>query len=156
MYKIFVTCHRFSLKLKCQMFKKILFLLLCIALTNCSEDNLPSNCIRPLNISISRSFVNPDFNKILTVGSVEINGGRKGILLINKGLNRFIAFDKSCPNNDCTTPMTFEDGIILKCSCDDSKYSVDLGGTPQTQGFYCPAIEYKAIKTGNSIRISNF
>ena len=75
--------------------KKIAFLFVFIAFINCSGDDLPENCIRPLNISISRSFDNPDFNKILTIGSVEINGGRKGILLINKGLDRFLAFSRS-------------------------------------------------------------
>ena len=37
-----------------------------------------------------------------------------------------------------------------------SKYSVDFGGAPQTDGFECPAIEYKVTKNGSTIRISNF
>lgn len=128
---------------------------------SCVEDNLPENCIRPASFSIVRSFDNPDFNAILTVGSVEINGGYKGILLLNAGLDRFLAYDKICPVNDCNSPMVYDETNrpnILKCSCDESEYGlgVGIGGQPQTEGFLCPAVEYNAVKIGNSIRISNF
>jgi Rieske Fe-S protein len=143
------------------MFKKILFLSFFFALLNCSQDNLPENCIRPVSFSITRSFDNPDFNKILTIGSVEINGGFKGILIINAGLDRFLAYDKICPNNDCNSPMIYDEinkPNILECSCDGSQYGlgIGIGGAPQTEGFECAALEYNAVKIGNSIRISNF
>ena len=51
--------------------------------------------------------------------------------------------------------MTFENRL-LKCSCDNSTYSVDFGGAPQTNGFECPAIEYRVLRNGSSIRITNF
>lgn len=143
------------------MIKKILFLSAFLFFFNCAENNLPENCIRPATFSFVRSLANPDLNRVLTVGSVEINGGYKGIVLINAGLDRFIAYDKICPNNDCDSPMIY-DGInrpnILKCSCDGSEYgiAVGIGGQPQTEGFACFAIEYNAVKIGNSIRISNF
>ena len=36
-------------------------------------------------------------------------------------------------------------------SCDKSKYSVDFGGgAPQTDGFQCPAIEYRVTKNGTN------
>lgn len=130
-------------------------------LFSCAEDNLPENCIRPANFSIVRSLANPDFNEILTVGSVEIAGGYKGIVLINAGLDRYLAYDKICPVNDCNSPMVYDKinrPNILKCSCDKSEYGlgVGIGGQPQTDGFVCSAIEYNAVKIGNSIRISNF
>lgn len=135
----------------------ISFLISC----SCVKDNLPENCIRPASFSIVRSFDNPDFNAILTVGSVEINGGYKGILLLNAGLDRFLAYDKICPVNDCNSPMVYDEinrPNILKCACDESEYGlgVGIGGQPQTAGFVCPAVEYNAVKIGNSIRISNF
>ena len=78
-----------------------------------------------------------------------------GILLFNKNGTDFVAFDKLCPNNDCTSAMTFKNRL-LHCSCDESEYSVDFGGAPQTEGFECPAIEYRVTKIGTTIRISNF
>lgn len=98
-------------------------------------------------------------NNVLTDrGYTTINGGFKGILILNKGLDKFVAFDRICPNNDCDSQMSIETtlGLILKCKCDRSEYSVDLGGSPQTKGFECPAIEYKATKIGRTIQITNF
>jgi nitrite reductase/ring-hydroxylating ferredoxin subunit len=143
------------------MFKKILFLSSLFMIFSCGNTPPPENCIRPVSLNIVRSFDNPDFNKILTIGSVEMNGGFKGILVINAGLDRFLAYDKICPNNDCNSPMLFDENNtipILKCPCDDSEYGVGvgIGGAPQTEGFTCFAIEYQAVKVGTAIRISNF
>ena len=80
---------------------------------------------------------------------------KEGKILI-LGTHNCVAFDKLCPQNNCTTPMTFERGIVLKCSCDESEYSVHFGGAPQTEGYECPAREYKVSKNGSAIRISNF
>jgi hypothetical protein len=143
------------------MYKKILIFLLFFTLINCSENNLQENCIQPLSFSITRSLENPEFNKILTIGSAEISGGFKGLLIINAGLNRFLAYDKICPNNDCNSAMIYDEinkPNILKCSCDESEYGlgIGIGGAPQTEGFLCPAIEYRVTKFGTSITISNF
>jgi hypothetical protein len=46
--------------------------------------------------------------------------------------------------------------LVLKCSCDESEYSVHFAGASQTAGFECPAREYKVSKMGSAIRISNF
>ncbi len=139
------------------MTRRLLYFFAFLLLFSCVEDNLPANCIRPLPLSISKSLNTSELNPVLTDrGFVYINGGSKGIFLLNKGLDKFVAFDRRCPANNCNQPMTFEKNLVLKCSCDGSEYSVDLGGTPQTEGFECPAAEYNAVKVGNSIRISNF
>jgi nitrite reductase/ring-hydroxylating ferredoxin subunit len=144
------------------MLKKTLFLIAILCFSHCSENNLPENCIRAASFSITKTLTNPEFNQALTVnGTAEILGGFKGILLINAGLGRFIAYDKICPNNDCDSPMIYDkinSPNILKCACDESEYGlgIGIGGAPQTLGFECPAIEYSVVKIGNSIRISNF
>jgi Rieske Fe-S protein len=74
---------------------------------------------------------------------------------LNKNGTEFVAFDKLCPANDCNQPMIFENRI-LKCPCDNSRYSVDFGGAPQTDGFQCPAIEYRVVKNGSTLQISSF
>ncbi|MHB0754829.1 Rieske (2Fe-2S) protein [Polaribacter sp. M15] len=139
------------------MIKKSLYLLCFLLFFSCLNDNLPANCIRPLSLSITKSLNTSELNGVLTDrGFVYINGGSNGIFLLNKGLDKFVAFDRRCPVNNCNVPMSFEENLVLKCSCDNSEYSVDLGGTPQTEGFECPAVEYNVVKVGNSIRISNF
>ena len=91
-------------------------------------------------------------------GFVELTGGSKGILLGNVNGSEFIAYDKICPVGDCEDPMTFERGIVLKCACDNSEYGIGkgIGGVPQTEGFVCPAIEYRVLKNGTALRITNF
>ena len=69
-----------------------------------------------------------------------------------------LVYDLFCPNGFCDEPMSFDGSFTLTCSCDESKYGIGLGigGAPQTNGFDCPAIEYRVIRSGNAIRITNF
>lgn len=138
------------------MVKKIITFILFVSFICCSSRENLSNCIQSLSISISTDLNNPELiNAQVPGGFAEINGGNKGILLFNKNGSDFVAFDKLCPATDCNEPMTFENRL-LKCTCDGSTYSVDFGGAPQTNGFECPAIEYRVIKNGSSLRITNF
>ncbi|WP_088323829.1 phosphoribosylaminoimidazole carboxylase [Polaribacter tangerinus] len=141
------------------MLKKVSFLFVFSFLTACSGNDLPENCVRALPVNITSDLNNPQLiNALVPGGFSYLNGGAKGILLVNVNGTDFIAYDRICPSNDCESPMTFERGIVLKCSCDNSEYGVGkaIGGAPQTAGFNCPAREYRVTKNGTSIRISNF
>ncbi|MAD96405.1 MAG: phosphoribosylaminoimidazole carboxylase [Flavobacteriaceae bacterium] len=134
----------------------LLFCLVFPLVTTCNTNADLLNCIRTLPLNLGKDLNNPDLINAQTPGGHALfPGGNRGILLFNKNGNDFVAFDRLCPANDCDQPMTFE-GRLLKCSCDDSAYSVDFGGAPQTEGFLCPAIEYRVIKNGSSLRITNF
>lgn len=138
------------------MIKKIILLTSFCLLLSCSNTANLLNCIQTLPLNLVRDLNNPELINVQTPGGfAELTGGSKGILLFNKNGTEFVAFDKLCPANDCSAPMIFE-GRLLRCTCDNSTYSVDFGGAPQTNGFECPAIEYQVIKNGTSIRISNF
>lgn len=138
------------------MMKKIGFIICFSLFINCSDTTNLTNCIRSFNVSVNADLNNPSLINAQTPGGfADIPGGNKGILLFNKNGNDFVAFDKLCPQNNCTSPMIFENRL-LKCSCDESTYSVDFGGAPQTDGFECPAIEYRVTRNGSTIRISNF
>lgn len=156
MYKIFVTCNRFLKKQTYNMYQKIIVLLVFGLLINCSDTTNLTNCIRSFNISLNTDLNNPILINAQTPGGFgELPGGNKGVLLFNKNGTDFVAFDRLCPSNDCNTAMTYENRL-LRCICDDSSYSLDFGGAPQTEGFECPAIEYKVTRNGSSIQISNF
>lgn len=138
------------------MLKKIFFLLSICLFVNCSDTTNLANCIQSLPLNLATDLNNPALINAQTPGGFALlSGGNKGILLFNKNGSEFVAFDRLCPTNDCTTAMTFNNRV-LQCTCDESKYSVDFGGAPQTEGFQCPAIEYRVTKTGTTIRISNF
>lgn len=139
---------------------KYITLFFCIlTFINCSNNDNLKDCIQTLPLNISKDLNNPEMiNVQVPGGTVEFSGGAKGILLMNVNGNEFVAYDKMCPVNDCNQPMTFENGIFLKCQCDNSKYGVGkgIGGAPQTEGFVCPAFEYRVIKSGTVLRITNF
>lgn len=137
--------------------KKCFFLLLTILFFNCANNTPAENCLPNITISINTDLNNPSNINVQTPGgSAILNGGSKGILLFNINGSSFVAFDLICPNNDCSSPMIFENGLTLKCTCDNSEYSVHLGGAPQTNDSNCPAREYRVLKNGTSIRITNF
>lgn len=140
------------------MIKKIIYFCCFLSVLSCSETELPANCIRvnlPLNLTTDLN--NPQLiNAQVPGGFADLNGGIKGVLLFNLNGRDFVAYDKICPQNDCDAPMTFEKGLVLKCSCDASEYSVHFGGAPQTDGFECPAREYRVLQSGSVIRITNF
>lgn len=138
------------------MLKKIVFLLSIGLFINCTDTTNLGNCIQTLPLSMATDLNNPEMINAQTPGGfAHLSGGNKGILLFNKNGTEFVAFDKLCPNNDCNSAMVFNNRL-LQCTCDKSKYSVDFGGAPQTDGFQCPAIEYRVTKNGSVIRISNF
>lgn len=138
------------------MIKKVFLFIGLIVLTNCSSNENLANCIQSLPLNVNTDLNNPQLINAQTPGGhADLGGGNKGILLFNKNGNDFVAFDKLCPAGDCNQPMVFENRL-LKCPCDDSTYSVDFGGAPQTNGFQCPAIEYRVLKNGSAIRVTNF
>ena len=141
------------------MIKKTLFLFTILALSNCSNNNDLNNCLQSLPINITTDLNNPQLiNALVPGGFVELTGGSRGVLLMNVNGSEFIAYDKLCPADACSTPMTFDGSFTLKCECDNSEYGVGkgIGGTPQTEGFICPAIEYRVRKSGSVLRITNF
>jgi hypothetical protein len=139
------------------MVKKVFFFVCILGFLSCEGNILPANCLRQFPVNINTDLNNPQLNSAQTPGGfANLSGGSKGILLLNVNGSQFVAFDKLCPQSDCDAPMTFENGLVLKCACDASEYSVNFGGAPQTEGFECPAIEYKVSKNGSAIRISNF
>lgn len=137
--------------------KKSIFLFLSILIFGCADNTQVGNCLPDITISLTTDLNNPSNINLQTPGgSAILTGGSKGVLLFNINGSRFVAFDLICPNGDCSSPMTFENGLTLKCSCDNSEYSVHLGGTPQTNDASCAAREYNVLKNGTSLRITNF
>ena len=142
------------------MIKKTLLFLSLLTFLNCSNNDNLNNCLQALPLSYTTDLNNPQLlNASVPGGFVELNAaGSKGILLMNVNGIEFIAYDKLCPADACNTPMTFDGSFTLKCNCDNSEYGVGkgIGGVPQTEGFICPAIEYRVTKSGTAIRITNF
>lgn len=72
-----------------------------------------------------------------------INRGLQGIIIQSTGLTPpYKAYERACPNNDCSSPMVFDGSLKMKCPCDNSEYSI-IDGAPQTSGNPHFAREYK-------------
>lgn len=142
------------------MLKKTFFIITVFTFFTCQNNTDLSACSQQFPLSLTKSLSLPELNGAQVPGGFSFlnNDGRKGILLLNVNGSDFVAFDLLCPNDFCDTPMTFDGGFTLECSCDGSKYGIGsgIGGAPQTNGFDCPAIEYQVLRNGNTIRIINF
>jgi len=109
----------------------------------------------PVNITINLNL--PQFNKLKTPPNWEyINGGINGILIQSTGQTpAYKAYDRACPNNDCTSSMVYDGSLRMKCPCDNSEYSI-LEGSPQTTGNSYFAREYRVTQiNATTIIITN-
>ncbi|MHB1148559.1 MAG: hypothetical protein ACYC01_13315 [Lutibacter sp.] len=135
-----------------------LFLLLVLAIFYSCEKNELNDCFGKIIFSAELYLNNPEF--------FELENGRGWVITSKKGRNLLIlksgisptykAFDLECPNNDCTTPMIFDGSLKMKCSCDQSEYSI-YDGAPQNNGANCSAYEYNArLSNTSTLIITNF
>jgi nitrite reductase/ring-hydroxylating ferredoxin subunit len=142
------------------MLKKIVLLLSIYFFISCTDNTKLGNCTQTLPLNLVTDLNNPEMINAQTPGGFALlSGGSKGIVLLNINGNNFVAFDRKCPNENCNSPMTYDKSrYVLKCVCDYSEYGIyaGIGGAPQSDGFQCPAIEYRVTKNGSTIRISNF
>ncbi|MFK5958451.1 MAG: phosphoribosylaminoimidazole carboxylase [Lutibacter sp.] len=147
----------FTYKLDIITMRKLLLLFSIIILFSCEKnetnDILPDV---PVNITINTDL--PQFINLQTpTGYAETSGGIKGILILNTGLTPlYKAYDRACPNNDCSSAMIFDGSLKMKCPCDNSEYSI-IDGSPQTSGNIHFAREYRVNQINPStLNITNF
>lgn len=138
--------------------RKLLFLLVLISFFSC-EKNDTNDILPKLTVNIIIDLNLPQYLDLLTPrGWVYTSGGIKGIFIQNTGIGSqpYKAFERACPNNDCTNPMTFDKSLKLKCPCDASEYSI-IDGSPQTPGNLHFAREYRVnVLNSSSLNITNF
>jgi len=136
-----------------------LFLLLVLAVFFSCEKNDTNDVLPHVFVDETINLNLPQYINLQTPsGWAYTNGGIKGIVIQNTGIGNppYKAFDRACPNNDCAAPMNFDGSLRLKCSCDNSEYSI-IDGSPQTRGNIHFAREYKVIVLNTStLKIINF
>lgn len=138
--------------------QKLIIFILLFGLLSCSNTDDPNTILPNFPVSEEVNLSNPSNNALLAVGGwVEISGGIKGIVVYHASIDNYLAYDLACPHlqpSECTK-MIIEDGLTMKCTCDDTKFALALGGAPQS-GTQFPAREYRVIKDGNTLFITNF
>lgn len=138
--------------------QKIFFVLLFISFISC-EKNETNDVLPDIMVNETINLNLPQFQSLLTPsGWVYASGGLKGILIQNTGIGKppYKAFERTCPNYDCESPMTFDGSLKMKCPCDLSEYSI-IDGSPQTKGFTHFAREYRVlVLSSTALNITNF
>ena len=138
--------------------RKLLLLLLITSFLSC-EKNETNDLLPDMDVDVTINLNLPQYIDLQTPsGWAYASGGIKGILVINSGTGNppYKAFDRACPNNDCGSAMTFDGSLKLKCSCDNSEYSI-IDGSPQTKGNSHFAREYRVnVISSSTINITNY
>ncbi|EDM44251.1 hypothetical protein SCB49_04460 [unidentified eubacterium SCB49] len=121
------------------------------------NDNNP-NLIDPI-VNITLNLDLPEYNSLNFPGNSIVleQLGVRGIVVYNVNNDLYSAFDLADPNHPVTSCSTMElNGIIATCPCDTDTNSYNIvTGQHQTQPDTYPMQAYQAVRTGNSIRISN-
>lgn len=138
--------------------RKLLILFCFVTLFSC-EKNEVNDILPNVPVDIMVNLDLPQYINLQTPnGWANAIGGIQGIVIQNTGIGNppFKAFERACPNGDCTSPMTFDGSLKMTCSCDQSTYSI-IDGSPQTSGNLHFAREYKVIIVHSSLlNIINF
>ena len=138
--------------------KKIVVIILLLGLISCSNTEDPNKILPDIPVNVTLYLNNPSNNNLLSVGGwVETSGGIKGIVVYHASFDNYLAYDLACPHlqpSECVK-MIIEDGLTMKCTCDDTEFALALGGAPQS-GTQFPARQYRVIKDGNTLIITNF
>ena len=140
------------------MARSFYLLLLTIFFFSCEKNDV-QDLLPNITVNTTVNLNLPQYINLQTPsGWATTTGGVNGILVLNTGSGStpYKAFDLACPNYHCSTAMTFDGSLKLKCSCDNSTYSV-LNGAPQTTGYLYFAREYRvSLLNNNTLNISNF
>lgn len=119
------------------------------------DDNNPILPNIPVNVTINLNLpLYQDLQFDGTSAFIE-NEGIKGIIVYRFTENNILAWDAACPHlapASCAAMSLV--GVEIICSCDNSKFSF-LDGSPQSGTPYSMK-QYRAVKNGNSITITNF
>lgn len=137
--------------------RKLLYIFFFVSIISC-EKNETNDILPDVDVNITVDLKLPQYIDLqIPSGWAYTNGGLKGIIIQNTGTGNpnFKAYDRACPNYDCTTPMAFDGSLKLTCPCDNSFYSI-IDGSPQTSGNNYFAREYKVTEIGNALIISNY
>lgn len=142
--------------------KKIVFLLSLSMLFACKsdDDNLDDNpfLTSPL-VNLNLNLNLPEYNSLNFPSNslVITRQGIRGVVIYNVDNTTYHAFELSDPNHVPTDCSRMEvDGIEATCPCDDdnNKYNIVTGQNITDPSRY-PMQRYRAVRSGNTIRITN-
>ena len=140
----------------------LIIVFFCLALISCKKDDSPNdnnpNLLSPL-ISVNLNLNLPQYNPLKFPGnSLILNSeGLKGVVVYNVNNDLYTAFELSDPNHipSGCSKMTVN-GIIATCPCttDTNSYDIVTGQHQNNENLF-PMQQYRAVRTGDNIQITN-
>ncbi len=140
------------------------YLLLSLLFTACSRDSTNRNPYLPeigfryeINLNLPQYSLLDSTGNPVYIGSTGV--GIRGAFVMNIGFDQYMAFEASCPNhipNNCSTLQLTSQTV--HCDCDDYEYSLFTGqmlNRPDDGDRYYDLLYYRAVRSGNSVIISN-
>ncbi len=134
--------------------KKIFYLFFVVFYLACSSNTPTNNCFSGVSMNAIIDLSLPEFNGLLVPGGTSQNviQGRN-VYIFRTGTSSYKAFDRQCPEKNCSSLMTFK-GVEITCPCDDIKYNYLADGAP-INGNGCNALLYFVTPiSNNQLRIS--
>lgn len=133
----------------------IFLILLCF--NSCGDDDgiqTLGQQLVPVDITIDLS--SPQYQDLRQANAFAyVEGGRRGIVVLNSGFNSFSAFERSCtfqPDNSCARVSVHPSRQFMVDSCCSSQF--DLNGQVKEPPATEPLIPYNTFLIGNELRIT--
>ena len=145
-------------------YNTIRLLFIGILVLSCSNDEGSGNpFIADINFSFDINLNLPLYSPLTNIGNAVYVGnagvGVRGVFVINTGFDLFRSFEASCPNHAPNSCSTMEStGQVATCSCEDYEYNLLTGqqlNRPDDGQQYYDMVEYRAVKSGDTVIISN-
>jgi len=137
--------------------KKNIIILLLVSLFACNSSDDGNTLLPNVPVNVTLNLNLPAYQDLLiNNGSAFVPGhGIKGIIVFRLSETNFFAWDAACPHispSGCSTMVI--NGVKMVCNCDNTEFSI-LDGSPLS-GTQFSARQYRAVKTGNTVTITNF
>ncbi len=134
----------------------LFWLLFPLIFISCREDDNAINLVDQLGVVNLNIDLNDPENQVLRQngGFKYFPGGRRGILVVNKNINQYSAFERSCTfqfNSECATVSIHSSLTFILDSCCSSQF--DLNGQVIQPPATDPLIQYSTFLIGNELRI---
>jgi hypothetical protein len=89
-------------------------------------------------------------------GAAYVTGGLRGLIVVRRGTNTYVAFDRNCSyrvTDTCARVSIDPSRLFLKDACCNSQF--DLQGRPQGGPASRPLRQYTTTLSGNILNITN-
>lgn len=134
---------------------RLILCLLPLLLLSCKGENHCKTSIGLTNFSLEPNSA--AYSGLNTVGGYEyLTGGNRGVVVVRTALNEFVAFDRTCPE-DNTSQCSFSEGwggTIMECPTCHTLFNLYANGTPLDGGkTTCNLYEYSTTYDGYKLYI---